>query len=89
MYAKNLEECLAEKTECLENLEAALTGLLIAQPCMFFNDLISGEIPKPLVKRINEGKRVPVQKYEQAAILVVYGTFKHVFSNSLLWPLIL
>ena len=29
-YAKNLEECLAEKTECLENLEAALTGLPIA-----------------------------------------------------------
>ena len=55
--------------------------------CMDFNDLISGEIPKPLVKKINEGKRIPVQKYKQAAILVVYGIFK--FSNSLLWLLIL
>ena len=26
-YAKNLEESLEEKTECLENLEAALAGL--------------------------------------------------------------
>lgn len=26
-YAKNLEESLEEKTECLENLEAALIGL--------------------------------------------------------------
>ena len=42
-----------------------------------YNDLISGEIPKPLVKKINEGKRVPVQKYERAAILVVYGIFNY------------
>jgi len=27
VYAKNLEESLEEKTKCLENLEAAITGL--------------------------------------------------------------
>ena len=34
----------------------------------------SGEIPKQLIEKINDGKTIPIQKYHQAAILVVYDT---------------
>ena len=70
-YAKNLEESLAEKTECLENLEAALTSWLMTIMVLFIELLTAGEIPKQLIEQINDGKTIPIQKY-QAAILVVY-----------------
>jgi len=74
-----LEESLEEKTKCLENLEAAITGLSTTHFYSYiYYYIISGEIPKLLVKQINEGKTIPVQKYEWAAILVVYGIY-HLF----------